>query len=116
MNNRTIVFSSYIASIDSPYHDPLDFSSVANAFVPNSNEIIVIRGGNLNGRLGDLPQLRPGTFTGNRDGRVTEPKGNLYSGHNLWTVPYPNFVDFLYKKVKLTTMGGILNYGALLLW
>ena len=44
-NNGNIVFSSYIAPVDSPYCDPTEFSYVAIAFVPINNEAIVIGGG-----------------------------------------------------------------------
>ena len=43
--NGNVVFASYIAPIDSPYYDPLNFSSVANAFVPVNNECNVFGGG-----------------------------------------------------------------------
>ena len=75
LNNGTIVFSSYVAPADSPYCDPLDFSNVANAFVPASNEIIIFGGGDLNRRVGDTPQLRAptnGIYRTNCDDQVNE--------------------------------------------
>ena len=58
-SNGNIVFSSYIAPIDSPFCDPTDFTYVANAFVPTDNKCLVFGGGDLNSRIGDLPQERP---------------------------------------------------------
>ena len=52
--NGDIVFSSYVTPQDSPYHDPMDFCNIANAFVPIDNPKIVLGGGDLNGRIGDL--------------------------------------------------------------
>ena len=59
MINGNIIFASYIAPVDSPYYDPADFSHVANAFVPVDNKCIVFGGGDMNGRVGNMPQLRP---------------------------------------------------------
>ena len=72
--NGTIVFSTYVAPADSPYYDPLDFSNVANAFVP-ARETIIFGGGDLNGRVGDIPRLSPpanGCYRTNCDGHVNE--------------------------------------------
>ena len=57
-NNGNVIFSSYIAPIDSPYFDPLDFSHLANAFFP-VRETVVFGGGDLNGRVGNTPNLLP---------------------------------------------------------
>ena len=51
--NGHSIFSQYIAPVDSPYFDPADFANVANAFANNSNP--VFGGGDLNSRVGDLP-------------------------------------------------------------
>ena len=56
-NNGNIVFSSYIAPIDSPYFDPLNFSYLANAFVPVNNEAVVFGGGDMNGRVGNMVHI-----------------------------------------------------------
>ena len=74
LTNGTIVFSTYVAPADSPYYDPLDFSNVANAFVP-ARESIIFGGGDLNGRVGDIPRLSPpvnGCYHTNCDGHVNE--------------------------------------------
>ncbi len=74
-SNGNIVFSSYIAPIDSPYCDPTEFSYVANAFVPIDNKCVVFGGGDLNSRVGDLPQTKPPTnftYTSNCDDYVNE--------------------------------------------
>ena len=72
--NGTILFSSYVAPVDSPYFDPMDFSYIANAFVPQI-DAITFGGGDMNGRVGDLPQSRPppnGTYRSNCDNQVNE--------------------------------------------
>ena len=54
--NGSVVFSSYIAPLDSPYADPMDFTNVANTFYSSDEGSIIFGGGDLNGRVGDVPQ------------------------------------------------------------
>ena len=54
--NGDMVFSTYIAPQDSPFYDPMDFCNVANSFVPIDNKRLVLGGGDLNGRFGDMPR------------------------------------------------------------
>ena len=73
--NGNIVFGSYIAPIDSPYCDPSNFSHIANAFVPTDNGKVVFGGGDMNGRVGDLPQQNaplPGFYRPNCDVTVND--------------------------------------------
>ena len=42
--NGSIVFSSYIAPVDSPYADPTEFASVANSFVPSDESALIFGG------------------------------------------------------------------------
>ena len=73
--NGNIVFCSYIAPVDSPYCDPVDFCNVANAFVPTNSKCTIFGGGDLNGRVGDVPQTAPppnGMYRSNCDTVVNE--------------------------------------------
>ena len=53
------LFSNYIAPIDSPYSDISAFSKVANMFIPKDSAHVVIGGGDLNARVGDISQKLP---------------------------------------------------------
>ena len=75
LTNGNVIFASYIAPIDSPYCDPSNFSQVANAFVPTDNDKVVFGGGDMNGRVGDLPQQKaplPGFYRPNCDVAVND--------------------------------------------
>ena len=50
------IFGSYIVPSDSPYSDSSVFSNIANFFVPVSESRVVIGGGDLNARVGDIKQ------------------------------------------------------------
>ena len=49
----------YIAPVDSHYHDLTDFSNAANMFVPKNSNCVVLGGGDLNGRVGDIKGRLP---------------------------------------------------------
>ena len=53
-----VIFGCYIAPYDSAYYDITDFSDVANMFVPVSDRIVV-GGGDMNGRVGDVSYRLP---------------------------------------------------------
>ena len=68
--NGQIIFSSYIAPIDSPYYNPTEFCNVANAFMSSEDNFMVLGGGDLNSRVGDVDtSLTPysGTYKANCD-------------------------------------------------
>ena len=53
-----VIFGCYIAPYDSAYYDITDFSNVANMFFPVSDRIVV-GGGDMNGRVGDVSYRLP---------------------------------------------------------
>ena len=62
------ISSNYIPPVDSPYFKDDMFSTVANHFEPESDDIVVLGGGDINSRVADLPiPLRGGTYRKNPD-------------------------------------------------
>ena len=57
--NGDTVFGSYIAPCDSPYYSIGDFCNVANMFVPINYDRVVLGGGDMNGRIGDVKYTLP---------------------------------------------------------
>ena len=60
--NGDVVFGSYIAPTDSPYYSITDFSKIANMLVPTNHDRVVLGGGDLNGRVGDVKMPLPNTM------------------------------------------------------
>ena len=61
--NGNTIFGSYIAPYDSAYYDITDFSCVANMFYPVDHNRIIIGGGDMNGRVGDVNYRLPKSMT-----------------------------------------------------
>ena len=57
--NGDIVFGSYIAPYDSAYYNITDFSPVANMFFPSNKDRVVLGGGDINSRVGDITYSLP---------------------------------------------------------
>ena len=57
--NGDVVFGSYVAPYDSAYYDITDFSSIANQFYPSNHDQVVLGGGDMNGRVGDVSYRLP---------------------------------------------------------
>ena len=53
------VFGNYIVPSSSPYFDDGAFSNVANRFLPKDSKRVVIGGGDINARVGDIQQKLP---------------------------------------------------------
>ena len=53
------VFGNYIVPASSPFFDEGAFTRVANQFYPKNSNIVVIGGGDLNARVGDIQQNTP---------------------------------------------------------
>ena len=53
------IFGSYIPPVDSPYCDETDFSEIANVFTPVNSSHVIIGGGDLNARVGNIMQKLP---------------------------------------------------------
>ena len=61
--NGDIIFGTYIAPTDSPYFDVTDFSKVANMFVPVNQNRVILGGGDMNGRVGDVKMNLPNSMS-----------------------------------------------------
>ena len=108
--NGDTVFSSYITPQDSPFYDPMDFCNVANAFVPINSKRLVLGGGDLNGRFGDLPRTvcpPNGLYRDNCDVVVNDHGKEIinicktFSCHVINNLDIPGKVfdgDFTFKK------------------
>ena len=59
LKNGDVLFGSYVPPSDSPYHQITDMCDVANMFVPKDQDCIVLGGGDLNGRVGDIKMNMP---------------------------------------------------------
>ena len=59
LKNGDVLFGSYVPPSDSPYHQITDMCDVANMFVPKDHDRIVLGGGDLNGRVGDIKMNMP---------------------------------------------------------
>ena len=57
--NGDSVFGTYIPPSDSRYFAPTDFSNVANVFVPVEENRVILGGGDLNGRVGNVKYQLP---------------------------------------------------------
>ena len=53
------IFGCYIVPRDSPYSDEGDFAKIANVFSPRNCSKVVIGGGDVNSRIGDLKMKLP---------------------------------------------------------
>ena len=53
------IFGCYIVPRDSPYSDEGDFARVANVFSPKNSSTVIIGGGDVNSRVGDLKMKLP---------------------------------------------------------
>ena len=49
--NGDIIFGTYITPADLPYYDRMEFSNIANMFIPLNYERAVFGGGDLNSRV-----------------------------------------------------------------
>ena len=121
LTNGNKVFGSYIAPLDSPYCDPTEFSHVANAFVPTDDRHIVFGGGDLNGRVGDMPKELPlvnGSYRYNCD-RTTNDHGreilnvcrcfSCFPVNNLDTRQKHFDGDFTFRKSIVLANGPALS-------
>ena len=59
LKNGDVLFGSYIPPSDSPYHQITDMCDVANMFVPKDHNRMVLGGGDLNGRVGEVKMSMP---------------------------------------------------------
>ena len=68
------VFGNYIVPSSSPYFDDGAFSNVANRFLPKDSNSVVIGGGDVNARIGDIQQKLPAncSYKKNEDEFVSE--------------------------------------------
>ena len=57
--NGDVIFGSYIAPADSPYYNVMEFSNIANMFMPVDYGCVVFGGGDLNSRVGDCKGQLP---------------------------------------------------------
>ena len=75
------IFSNYIVPVDSPYSDITAFSNIANVFTPTNSDSVVIGGGDLNARVGDIKQKIPSncSYRLNPDKQVNEHGKTLLS-------------------------------------
>ena len=53
------IFSCYISPVDSHYSDVSDFAKIGNIFYPKYSARVIIGGGDLNARVGDIKQKLP---------------------------------------------------------
>ena len=53
------IFGTYIPPVDSPYYNDVCFTSIPNAFHGDDNKKVIIGGGDLNCRVGDISQSLP---------------------------------------------------------
>ena len=54
-----VLFGSYIPPVDSPYFNITDFCKIANMFTPESDEKVIVGGGDLNSRVGNMMLYGP---------------------------------------------------------
>ena len=54
------IFGCYIVPRDSPYSNEGDFAKIANVFSPKNCSSVIIGGGDVNSRVGDLKMRLPG--------------------------------------------------------
>ena len=59
LKNGDVLFGSYVPPSDSPYHQITDMCDVANMFVPKDQDRIVLGGGDLNERVGNIKMNMP---------------------------------------------------------
>ena len=75
--NGDIIFGTYIAPADSPYYDRMEFSNIANMFIPLNYERAVFGGGDLNSRVGESKISLHSSITYNSNvDKVTNSHGN----------------------------------------
>ena len=75
------VFGNYIVPSSSPYFDDSAFSNVANQFLPRDSKLVVIGGGDVNARVGDIKQKLPinCSYTKNVDDFVNDSGKTIHS-------------------------------------
>ena len=82
------IFGMYITPVDSPYGDETGLTYIVNSFTPINSNSIIIGGGDLNARVGDVTLKFPYTnchYRKNVDVTVNE---------------YGNILIGLYKSLK----------------
>ena len=60
--NGDSVFGTYIPPSDSRFFEATDFSNIANVFVPINQDRIILGGGDMNGRVGDVKYTLPAGY------------------------------------------------------
>ena len=113
------VFGNYIVPSTSPYFDEEAFTNVANRFSPKNSNYVVIGGGDINARVGDVQQKLPPTcsYRKNVDSVVNESGRTLRSiclSYNCFIVnnmnigPIACMGDFTFEKGGRTSQNDLV--------
>ena len=103
------IFGNYVVPADSPYFQEDAFSAVANRFYPKDSSNVVIGGGDLNARVGDINQRIPlnCSYKKNVDKEVNDSgrtirsicaSSNCFVINNMTIGPIDCDGDFTFKK------------------
>ena len=76
------VFGNYVVPSSSPYFNDSSLTNIANRFLPKNSQRVVIGGGDLNARIGDIQQKLPAncSYRKNVDAVVND------SGHTIRSI------------------------------
>ena len=105
------VFGNYIVPASSPFFDESYFTKIANRFFPKDSQFVVIGGGDLNARVGDIQQKLPPhcSYRKNIDETVNESGRMVRSiclSYNCFIVNNMNIGRFVCDGDFTFEMGG----------